>query len=144
MTEPKKNMRIEKVKELFAQWKDYYIIGNKPYAKGCLLMRKARRGVRAMIVHTTGANWQMYELGCKKNWHPSDLDYENPDEPMIDEPILTGTDNRRNFKKVTLKLYNKLIDFANESNDLSAGLLGRQVVSDADLNEMRQNRKHYR
>jgi len=116
MTQPKRNMRIEKVRELFAQWPDYYIIGNKPYEKGCILFKRWKRGENPQAVHRTDANWQMYELGMTKGWHPDQLLLRNPDEPESngDELFTEPRNHRRN----TLKVLNHHIDSLREVQEL--------------------------
>ena len=75
MMKANENARIVDIKEALAQWPEYDVIGNRPYAKGCYLIRKARieAGTYRLpeVVASTERNYDMLRVVESPEFHPS-------------------------------------------------------------------------
>lgn len=70
----KESMKIQELQTHFeTHWPGYTVVGNRPYAKGCYLFRKAETSGAGILVLATKKNWEMAQIVTHPNFNPDDF-----------------------------------------------------------------------
>ena len=123
MMKANENARIAEVRAALARWPEYDVIGNRPYAKGCYLIRKARvekgQYILPEVVASTERNYDMLRVIESPEFHPS--------KAHLLTESLEGTlfPMAQDYRPLRRRLLEKAVELFDEGMEL-AGLFLKQ------------------
>lgn len=113
-----KSARIEDVRKAVIEYPDVYVVGNKPYAKGCYLFRKGEGERPPELLLSCESNWRMLEILTQNDTSIDHLFGKKKNGP---KGLFPQYDSNPVSAKYILK---KALDYLTEGEELINGLMG--------------------
>lgn len=141
------NARIKHLRKLLAPWPEYDVLGNRPYAKGCYLIRRARvekgQYLPPEIVYATERNYDMMLIMEHANFHPARAEQCAPKAVKSKAP---GTGPRGGLLNMTIiptdhrhtrrALCAKAVTLIEEGLELAALFVDKRTVEESTPGEL--------
>ncbi len=126
----KESAKITDVQKAVAGWPELYVVGNKPYAKGCYLFRRGTGETAPRLLHACDTNWEMLELVTRSEFSPLMFDKkDSSSKSFFPQYESTGGVSA----KYVLK---KALDYLTEGEELIEGLMGIEPLQPGVLRKI--------
>lgn len=126
----KESAKIADVQKAVAGWSELYVVGNKPYAKGCYLFQRGSNTTAPRLLYACATNWEMLELVTSAGFTPRRFD-------RTEIPSKTFFPQYEPANGVSAKyVLKKALDYLSEGEELIEGLMGIQPLREGVLKKI--------